>query len=133
MSEPTPRAIGGLAPRSASKPDLSRLQRRNRPEVVPAADPVPERQNELPTRTAPVRATDAATSPDRITVYVDHALRLRARTAYRATSHLEGDRTWSDFVERAILREVERREQAHNAGESYPGTDGPLAPGRPVT
>lgn len=58
---------------------------------------------------------------------------LRARTAYRATSRLEGDRTWSDVVERAILREVARREQAHSAGESYPGTDGPLSPGRPVS
>ena len=132
MSEPTPRTIGGLAPRSASKPDLSRLQRRNRPEVVPAAEPVPERQNELPTNTALTRTTDTAASTDRITVYLDHALRLRARTAYRATSHLEGDRTWSDFIERAILREVERREQAHNSGESYPGTDGALAPGRSI-
>ena len=133
MSEATPRTIGGLAPRSASKPDLSRLQRRNRPEVVPDAEPVPERQTELPASTVPTRTTEAASSTDRITVYVDHALRLRARTAYRATSHLEGDRTWSDFIERAILREVERREQAHNAGESYPGSDGPLAPGRSIT
>lgn len=131
MSESTPRTIGGLAPRSASKPDLSRLQRRNRPEVVPVAESAPERASELPTSTT--RAPGAAVSTDRITVYIDHALRLRARTAYRATSHLEGDRTWSDFIERAILREVERREQSHNAGESYPGTDGPLAPGRSVT
>lgn len=133
MSESTPRTIGGLAPRSASKPDLSRLQRRNRPEVVPASEPVPERPSELPKSSVPTRASDTATSTDRITVYIDHALRLRARTAYRSTSHLEGDRTWSDFIEGAILREVERREQAHNAGESYPGTDGPLAPGRSVT
>ena len=133
MSESTPRTIGGLAPRSASKPDLSRLQRRNRPEVVPASEPVPERPSELPKSSAPTRASDTATSTDRITVYIDHALRLRARTAYRATAHLEGDRTWSDFIEGAILREVERREQTHNAGESYPGSDGPLAPGRSVT
>ena len=133
MSESTPRTIGGLAPRPASTPDLSRLQRRNRPEVVPVSEPVPERPSELPTSTAPTRAPDTAASTDRITVYIDHDLRLRARTAYRATSHLEGDRTWSDFIERAILREVERREQAHNAGKPYPGTDGPLAPGRSVT
>jgi hypothetical protein len=133
MSESTPRTIGGLTPRSASKPDLSRLQRRNRPEVIPAPEPVPERPSELPKSSAPTRVSDTATSTDRITVYIDHALRLRARTAYRATAHLEGDRTWSDFIEGAILREVERREQTHNAGESYPGTDGPLAPGRSVT
>jgi hypothetical protein len=133
MSEPTSRTIDGLAPRSASNPDLSRLQRRNRPDNVPAAEPVSGRSAELSTTVAPTPASDPATSTDRITVYIDHALRLRARTAYRVTSHLEGDRTWSDFIERAILREVERREQAHNAGESYPGTNGPLAPGRSVT
>lgn len=133
MSESIPRTIGGLAPRSASKTDLSRLQRRNRPEIVPASEPLPERPSEHPTSTDATRASDMATSTDRITVYINHALRLRARTAYRVTSHLEGDRTWSDFIEGAILREVERREQAHNAGESYPGTDGPLAPGRSIT
>lgn len=132
MTDSISRTIGGLAPRSASKPDLSRLQRRNRPEVAPIAEPVSERQSEVPASTAPSRATETAASTDRITVYVDHALRLRARTAYRATAHLEGDRTWSDFIEGAILREVERREKAHNAGESYPGSDGPLAPGRSV-
>jgi hypothetical protein len=56
----------------------------------------------------------------------------RTWIADRATSHLEGDRTWSDFFERAIVREIERREETYNAGQRYPGTSGPLAPGRSI-
>lgn len=139
MTEPTTRTIAGLAPRTSSNPDLSRLQRRNRPEALqPVIEPPGELSSDSAqvappsTSTAVSSVPEAGAATDRITVYLDHALRLRARTAYRVTSHLEGDRTWSDFVERAILREVERREHAHNAGDTYPGSEGPLAPGRPI-
>lgn len=57
---------------------------------------------------------------------------VRVREAYRTTSHLEGDKSWSDFVERAILTEVLRREAAHNSGQVYVGDQTPLSPGRPL-
>lgn len=73
-----------------------------------------------------------ATERERVTTYLDGSLRARAREAYRATSHLEGDKSWSDFVERAILAEVLRREAAHNGGRTYAGDTTPLSPGRPL-
>lgn len=147
MTDTPDRRIGGLAPRAgAGQTDLSRLQRRNRPVTPEPAAEEEAKVTPLPRATAPDRTkpatpaapvTPAATAeagpPDRITVYLDRALRERARTAYRATAHLEGDRTWSDFIERAILAEVERREHAHNADQTYSSTPGKLAPGRNVS
>ncbi|WP_425266425.1 ParB family protein [Cryobacterium zongtaii] len=68
-----------------------------------------------------------------MTTYLSANTRDRARATYRATSHLEGDKSWSDFVERAILAEVERRELAHHAGERYEGDSSPLPVGRPLS
>ncbi|MBF4577874.1 hypothetical protein [Frondihabitans sp. VKM Ac-2883] len=50
----------------------------------------------------------------------------RAREAYRATSHLEGDGNWSDFVERAFLAEIPRRETTHVGDQT------PFSPRRPL-
>ncbi|WP_369124741.1 hypothetical protein [Glaciimonas sp. Cout2] len=69
----------------------------------------------------------------RMTTYLSAQTRDRARATYRATSHLEGDKSWSDFVERAIQAEVERRELLHNAGEPYEGDSSPLPVGRPLS
>ncbi|WP_369828612.1 hypothetical protein [Cryobacterium sp. M91] len=68
-----------------------------------------------------------------MTTYLSAQTRYRARATYRATSHLEGDKSWSDFVERAIKAEVERRELLHNAGEPYEGDSSPLPVGRPLS
>lgn len=136
MSDDAPtRQIAGLTPR-ASGPDLSRLQARNRPAtaeqtppVLPvtpaAADPAPAR------RTAPLSATAIGESK-RMTTYVTTSTRERAKTAFLATKHLEGDETWSGFVERAILAEVERREITHNGGHPYEPDTHPLPVGRPL-
>lgn len=136
MSDDTPnRQIGGLTPRAKTQ-DLSRLQARNRtepkPETVQQAEPVSAKVIK-PSR-APSRksATVVVDSTARMTTYLSAATRDRARATYRATSHLEGDKSWSDFVERAILAEVERRELTHNAGERYEGDSSPLPVGRPL-
>lgn len=149
MTDTPNRTIGGLAPRTvAGQPDLTRLQRRNRPAAAPT--PVYDREERAPvtriTRTEapsspeptaattePVSEAGHSASQDRITVYLDHELRGRARTAYRATAHLEGDRTWSDFIERAIRAEVERREHAHNSNQTYSSSVDKLPPGRTVS
>ncbi len=87
-----------------------------------------------PSRTPPKKsATVVVDSTARMTTYLSAATRDRARATYRATSHLEGDESWSDFVERAVLAEVERRELTHNAGEKYKGDSSPLPVGRPLS
>lgn len=137
MSDTPDRSIRGLAPRGAT-PDFSRLQRRNR---ITPAEPVPEVTRDVrPAEVATPEPGPQALSPavlvaterERVTTYLDGRLRARAREAYRATSHLEGDKSWSDFVERAILAEVLRREAAHNGGRTYAGDTTPLSPGRPL-
>lgn len=65
-----------------------------------------------------------------ITFYIKAADRQRAKAAYQATSGQEGDQTWSDFITRALMNEVERREAAYNDGEPFPGGAQNLAPGR---
>lgn len=132
------RQIGGLKPR-ASTPDLSRLQARNRTEAKPEtskrteAEPAaPAAAPKSPRVTVKKSDTAAMEQNTRMTTYLSVATRDRARSTYRATSYLEGDKSWSDFVERAILAEVERREIAHNAGERYEGDSSPLPAGRPL-
>ncbi len=57
---------------------------------------------------------------------------VRARAAYEATSWLEGDRSWSHFVEKAIRAETSRREARFNDSQPFDGGEGPLKPGRPT-
>lgn len=56
-----------------------------------------------------------------------------AKAAYAATNGQEMDRTWSEFISRAILNEVARRERLYNAGEESKGGNRNLAPGRKIT
>ena len=136
MSDDTPnRQIGGLTPRAGIH-DLSRLQARNRtepkPETVQGTEPAPVKaikRAQTPSRKSTTIEVDSTT---RMTTYLSHRTRDRARATYRATSHLEGDKSWSEFVERAILAEVERREITHNAGERYQVDSSPLPAGRPL-
>lgn len=153
------RAITGLSPRR-SEPDLSRLRRSRRPVIDPAAgetDPAPaqvsdqvdERPAPLVEPPAPTRrpavtpppAADAAdtvggpaaTQPkSRATIYLDADLRGRSRSAYRATAQREGDSSWSEFIETAIRREVERREAEYNDGRPYEVSAQRLPAGRPL-
>jgi hypothetical protein len=75
----------------------------------------------------------ATTSPrTTITFYLPEVLRSRARAAYRSTSFEEKDSSWSEMLNKALLAEVQRREDAHNAGEMFAGNDEPLTPGRPI-
>lgn len=65
-----------------------------------------------------------------VSFYIRASDRARARNAYRGTAEVETDHSWSDFLTKAILQEVSRREQLHNAGEPFDGSDEPLRPGR---
>ena len=68
-----------------------------------------------------------------VTVYLTQELRARARATYRATSALESDLTWSDFIETAVRNEIARREAAHNGSCSFGQDDEPLRPGAPAS
>lgn len=136
MSENRPAL--SLPPRDPSK--VRNLLRSNRPTVVP--DPpaaTPEREDEA--RTIVDRAVeevreDKPTPRSRrtqVTFYMDTDFRDRARAAYRATAGIEGDESWSDFIELSVLNEVARRERLHNEGEKYEGSSRRLKPGRKIS
>jgi hypothetical protein len=86
---------------------------------------LPGHRPETP-KTADPKDTESAT----MTVSIPAALRNRARAAYKATSYVEGDNTWSHFVARAIEAETVRREAEHNDGEMYPSWGEKLPGGR---
>jgi hypothetical protein len=66
------------------------------------------------------------------TIYFPVDLLKRAKATYRHTNSREMDHSWSDFINRAVLIEVERRERLYNEGNHFDGGDGKLAPGRKV-
>ncbi|NMM92102.1 hypothetical protein B2J88_48965 [Rhodococcus sp. SRB_17] len=121
MNDRPERQLVGLPPRNVTG-DLSRMKRSNRePSPMPLAAPIA------------TPASAEKTKPKRITVYVDQDVFSRARGAYRKTSHLEDDKTWSQFVEKALAAEAERREAAHNGGKQFDGETGALPSGRPIS
>lgn len=67
-----------------------------------------------------------------VTFYLTEAMRNRARAAYRQTSFDERDTSWSEMLNKALLAEVERREEAYNGGRVFVGNEDPLTPGRPI-
>ena len=78
---------------------------------------------------APVPSpTTSATK--QVTYYMPESSRTRARAAYNATRGQEEDASWSEFVTRAVMNEVYRRERLYNEGEPFPGGTRNLAPGR---
>jgi hypothetical protein len=65
-----------------------------------------------------------------VTFYMPGSDRQRAKAAYQATSGQEMDASWSEFITRALMNEVLRRERLYNNGEPFPGGTRNLAPGR---
>jgi hypothetical protein len=70
---------------------------------------------------------------DKMTTYIARPTRERAKAAFRATGHLEGDGSFSEFIADAIVRELERREKLYNDGQPYAGGGGRLTAGRPLS
>ena len=121
------RTIAGFGtprPTTGVHVDASRLVARNRV-ATPTAD----------APSAPASSGGAAVvaaAKVQLNAAVPSDLRARARTTYRATAHLEGHRSFSDFVATAIETEIHRLEQLHNAGQPFTGPDQPLPTGRPL-
>ncbi|PZU04702.1 MAG: hypothetical protein DI630_00880 [Gordonia sp. (in: high G+C Gram-positive bacteria)] len=131
MNEPRrvsglPRVSTGSATVTGARPvtgDLSSLQAKNR-----AVAPMP-----APSRPEPPAApAEKKQSNKAVTVYMSRDVYTQARLAFNATRSAEGDRNWSQFVEKAVAGEIERRAQRHNGGDPFEGFDAPLSPGRPL-
>lgn len=150
MSDTAPRGISNLAPR---KVDPKRMLARNRDDATdippaaassaaeataPAQQPdrpatersaAPEKKPQPKASKAPRTAAQAAQG--RVNTYIDVSARARVVAAYKATSHLEGDESFSAFVETALVNEALRREQLYNSGDEFVAM-GNLQRGRPV-
>lgn len=150
MSDTAPdRTVGAPPPRVRTpEPDLTRMMasRREQPATEQqAVEPPVEQPKEVaqprqkesaaPTR-APASRTPVSQAADgpitKNTTYLSDATRNRARAAYRATSLLEDDHSWSDFVEKAIAAEATRREEIYNDAQPYVSDGVRLRAGRPL-
>ncbi|WP_186313723.1 ParB family protein [Paenarthrobacter nicotinovorans] len=96
---------------------VQNLIRANRP-----AQESPERQDEV--------LQPRIGETKQVTFYMPLIDRQRAKAAYQATSGQEMDVSWSEFITRAVMNEVLRRERVYNEGEQFPGGTRKLAPGR---
>jgi hypothetical protein len=102
----------------------------------------PDPSADLPDAGAPAEARVSSGGPvaepapkkkrTTVTFYLTDAMRNRARAAYRQTSFDERDSSWSEMLNKALLAEVRRREDAYNDGKAFVGNDEPLTPGRPI-
>ena len=104
------------APQAPQKPSTRLKSRTEAPKAVQRPIPLAE-----------------GSPTEKMTTYIPRAIRERAKAAFRATGHLEGDGSFSEFIAAAIEREVERREQLHNDGQPYAGDGGRLTAGRPLS
>lgn len=91
--------------------------------------------NRGPVADSPQPTSEPVRSPmpsatKQVTYYMPEGSRTRARAAYNATRGQEEDASWSEFVTRAVMNEVYRRERLYNEGEPFPGGTRNLAPGR---
>lgn len=89
------------------------------------------RESSIETTQAPTTPAPPPTSSrEQVTYYMPSDARKRAKAAFNATRGQEEDASWSEFVTRAVMNEVYRRERLYNQGEAFPGGTRKLSPGR---
>ncbi|WP_427008785.1 ParB family protein [Pseudarthrobacter sp. H2] len=86
----------------------------------------------VPKPTSAVQEPLLDSAPKQVTFYMASDDVKRAKAAYTGTSGQEMDRSWSEFISRAVLMEVERRERLYNEGQQFQGGSRNLAPGRKI-
>ncbi|MDN5771191.1 MAG: hypothetical protein L0H24_09890 [Microlunatus sp.] len=98
-----------------------------------APEPTPEApQGERPAE-QPAQPRRASQSKHKLSIYQDPADTARLRAAYRHTLAASTDRSFSDFINRILMAEVERLETQHNGGQPFRGVGaGEIPTGRPV-
>ena len=98
------------------------------PEQSPA--PAPARAERT---SAPAAAPTGKKYPPKVTFYQPQDDTARMRGAFRHTDREEGDRSLSDFIHKAVMAEVERREKKYNSGKPFPDLEaGSIPRGRPM-
>jgi hypothetical protein len=90
-----------------------------------------------PTAARPARATPAKKAgtkyPPKVTFYQDADDTARVRAAILHTMVDEGSRNLSQFVNAAVMAEVERLERKYNNGKPWPAVrSGEMPQGRPM-
>jgi hypothetical protein len=125
MTESNRKPIGVPPRRKPDNVSVQNLMKANRDSATTGSESSvtspTSRPNSLP---------DTATK--QITFYMAADDLRRAKAAYTGTSGQEMDRSWSDFISRAVLMEVERRERLYNEGSQFQGGARNLAPGRKI-
>lgn len=110
------------------------------PATAPAAAPAPTTEPAKP-KTAPAKSA-AATSdkpkpkyPPKVSFYQDPEDTARVRGALRGVMNQPGAATnMSQFIQRAVMREVERIEAEYNEGKPFPSAQaGDVPRGRPMS
>lgn len=153
MSDAPRRQLGNLSaldrmkgtgqPAATVAPTVATPAPAERPEPPVAPVSAPQAPQKAPTRPkSRAEAPKAVQRPiplaegsptEKMSTYIPRSTRDRAKAAFRATGHLEGDGSFSEFIASAIAREVERREQLYNDGQPYAGDGGRLTAGRPLS
>lgn len=67
-----------------------------------------------------------------VTFYIDPSILARAKAAFKASSGLEDDNTWSNYVAKAVLAQTTVREETYNNGQPFKGGNDRLPPGRKI-
>lgn len=75
---------------------------------------------------------EAKVALKQVTFYIDPAILARAKAAFKASSGLEDDSTWSNYVAKAVLTQTIVREETYNNGEPFKGGNDRLPPGRKI-
>ncbi len=97
--------------------------------VAKSAAPKRTTQSKSASQVVPERSAEG--SRQKVNFYIDSVIRARAVAAFMATSYQEEDDSWSDFAEKAILAEAERREREYNGGKPFKAR-GAVKTGRPL-
>lgn len=102
----------------------------NRTAATPATTP---ESTAAPGAPAPTAAPSGKKYPPKVTFYQPQNDTARMRGAFRHTDREEGDRSLSDFIHKAVMAEVERREKKYNSGKAFPDLEaGSIPRGRPM-
>lgn len=129
------------------KLDVGALRKNKRPAPKPVEETTPEPIADAPSPAgtpAPRKRSPIKTAPQpegstgeqkkmQVNALIPVGLRNRSRAAFAASRHVEGYRSYSDFIAKAIEREVSRVEHEHNEGHPYAGGDENLTAGRPMS
>lgn len=103
------------APRRSALSGASAV-RPAQPEQQPrAAAPEPAQQRPAPSR----QTATPSTKQQKVGFYQHPEDAARMRGAFSMTNGKEGDRSLSDFIQKAIMTEVERREALYNNGQPF--------------